>query len=119
MRNILVPAGILIAALAGMPAEAKTCPAGQMFRVKLNICAARSENLKFLHRASKPHAVVARAANKSAPVAPVIEPTAVSSNVLKYRAETPAVGPVTQQETPVEGTSPTSSPYGALKLEAF
>ena len=132
MRKYFMPAGIFVAALAGASlgataTEAKQCPAGQMFRVKLNVCAPRADNLKFLHHASRPRPASASLARKAVPVPPIAAPDAEASNILRYVPEAFAVQPVAPEPAtvPVEGASESEftthapSPYGALKLEAF
>lgn len=52
MLKLLLPAGMIFAALPFQALEAGRCPAGQMYRVSLEKCAPRGSNLQYLKKAT-------------------------------------------------------------------
>ena len=128
MTKIMAPAAILIAGLMAAPAEAARCPAGQMYRVSLGVCASRAANLKWLNHASresnagdseadapKRHVVRAKPKAKAAVpvpvarVAPVAEPAAIAPAAKALAAKPPAAEPaaiVTSPAPAAEAAAP-------------
>ena len=49
MIKALAPLGLLAVVVAAGSAAAKTCPSGQIYRVSLHVCAAKSANLRYYH----------------------------------------------------------------------
>ena len=137
MLKIMAPAAILVACLSVAPAEARICPVGQIFRIKLGICAPRAQNLKWLHVKSslneKKVAVKRKAAPKIARAAPlkfapapkaVIDPNVIPAPVntpapAALAPQEPAQDPLVEAPSPSQTQSQGSSPYGSLRSNLF
>lgn len=121
MQKYLVPAAVLAVLMAGVPAEARICPAGQMYRVKLGICQARAGNLKFLHHSvGRVHASPRAHARLKA--LPPERPPEFAGSTGMEDGVAPAYAPVVSPATPSvsvlsEPASPgeSVSPYGVLR----
>lgn len=134
MFKILAPAALVAACLSAAPAEARICPVGQMFRIKLGICVAKtSENTRWLYRHSSPepvrHVAKVRAEPKPPKVAraaplkikPPVKPVEALSIAPEPPAppETTALDPLVEAPSPSQSQSQSSSPYGALRSNLF
>ena len=120
MFKHLTPVAAFAACLAIQPAEAKTCPTGQMYRVKLGVCQPRAANLKYLgHAAARPHArphLVARL--KALP--PERPPefageTTSAGEAASYAPQITPAPPTLDIEAEAASPSGVASPYGALR----
>ena len=137
MTRIMAPAAILIAGFMAAPAEAARCPAGQMYRVSLGVCASRAANLRWLNQSSResdsgdskadaPKRRVVRAKPKPAvpvPVeraAPAAEPAATAPAIAAPAAEAaaPAAADVAAAPAPAaEPAAPQSKVARAATLK--
>lgn len=137
--------GLLLGFGLGMPtaaqAQAKQCPPGQIFRVKKNVCAPKSESLKFLGEASAPSGKTKKATapaerNKSAAknAAPAVQrapqpPVIAAPDPLQGRREEdvsrakpapqPAVDVTPKRQESKLQPSPLTAPSNAQALPAI
>lgn len=134
MLKIMAPAALVVACLSAVPAEARICPVGQMFRITLGICVAKTgSNVKWLYRTSSPapvkHVVKAKAEPKPAKVARVaplkVKPLVKPVEALSIAPEPPAppdttvLDPLVEAPSPSQSQSQTTSPYGVLRSNLF
>ena len=120
MLKHLAPVAAFAVCLAMQPAEAKSCPAGQMYRVKLGVCQPRVANLKYLgHAAARGHTrphVMARL-KALPPERPPEFAGGVNApeNASAYAPQAAPVLPALDIEAEAPSPSGNASPYGALR----
>jgi len=127
MMKVIAPLALIAALPLMEPATAgSVCPAGQIYRVSLHVCASKAANMKFYHplksaaaarpRQPAPDGKSARPATQISPVNPASAdpgPVAEEDPAPAYAPAPVPVDPIPVR--PAQETAEPASPFGALR----
>ena len=124
MYRLLAPAALVLSTVYIAPAEAARCPAGQIYRVSLKVCASKTANMQFVKHPRPGRALVsARPDRGVVPLPPRVDrdmaanedETEVARNYAPAPQPARAPFPSRGRSAAAPASMSGGSPYGALR----